>query len=274
MPELPEVEVTRLGLIPAVEGQVVRGVDIRFPRLRQPIPPKLAADLVGRRILSIRRRGKYLLFDCESQQGGGWLLLHLGMSGSVRLVAPGTAVQPHEHVDIHLAAITLRYRDPRRFGVLDWIPGPLPSHPLLDHLGLEPFDPQFTGDWLYQTLRTRRAPIKPVLMDANTLVGVGNIYASESLFRARIAPSRSACRISRPRCEVLAGHIRQTLSDAIAAGGSSLRDFAHSDGSAGYFQIDCAVYGREDAPCRACGRPIRRIQQAGRASFYCPHCQH
>lgn len=274
MPELPEVEVTRRGLMGHLQGRPLTQVTIRFPRLRQPIPPHLPQTLPGLTVRQIVRRGKYLLLDCDADRGGGWLLLHLGMSGSVRAVAQDTPPQAHEHFDLVAGPVIIRYRDPRRFGILDWIPGPAPSHPLLDSLGLEPFSDQFTGEWLHQATRHRSAPIKQVLMDAHTLVGVGNIYAAESLFRAGISPLRPAKSISLKRYRNLAQHIRQTLADAIAAGGSSLRDFANSDGESGYFQIECAVYGRTGKPCKACGQPIRQITQGGRSSFYCPRCQH
>lgn len=274
MPELPEVEVTRRGLMPHLLGQVIRGVVIRHPRLRQLIPTCLPECLPGLTVRAIQRRGKYLLFDCDAAQGGGWVLMHLGMSGSLRVVTSAVPVRAYEHFDLDFGQKVLRYRDPRRFGVLDWIPGPRPVHPLLDSLGLEPFSDAFTGQWLHQVCIGRRVPIKQLLMDAHTLVGVGNIYAAESLFRAGISPLRAAGRISLKRCESLVTHVRQTLQDAIAAGGSSLRDFANSDGESGYFQIECAVYGRAGLPCRGCGHPVKQVVQAGRSSFYCPRCQH
>lgn len=273
MPELPEVEVTRRGLAPHLLGQTIHGVVIRHPRLRLPVPGRLSECLPGLTVGAIVRRGKYLLVDCQAANGGGWLLLHLGMSGSLRWVPAITPLRPHEHFDLCFGEMVLRYRDPRRFGIIDWIPGATPSHPLLDSLGLEPFSETFSGQWLHRVCTGRRVPIKQLLMDAHTLVGVGNIYAAESLFRAGISPLRAAGRISLKRCKALVSHVRETLQDAIAAGGSSLRDFANSNGESGYFQIECAVYGRAGLPCRRCGHPVKQVAQAGRSSFYCPRCQ-
>ena len=274
MPELPEVEVSRLGLLPHLDGQRILDVVVRAPRLRHDIPPELAGLLVGRRIDAIGRRGKYLLFDCESGRGGGWLILHLGMSGSLRLVERGTPPQRHDHVDLVFAATTLRFRDPRRFGTLAWHAGrAVERHPLLAALGVEPLSAAFDGDWLHAATSGRAAPIKTVLMDSHLLVGVGNIYASESLFRAGISPLRAAGRIGLQRCRALAAAIRATLEQSIAAGGSSIRDYVHGDGGAGCFQLACAVYGRQGEPCPSCGEPVRMVRQAGRSTFYCARCQ-
>ena len=274
MPELPEVEVSRLGLLPYLPGkQIVRAV-FRTPRLRHDIPAELPARLAGLHVNAIHRRGKYLLFDCESAGKGGWLIVHLGMSGSLRLVANGTPAQKHDHVDLVFADTTLRLRDPRRFGTVLWHEGGnIGSHPLIAVLGIEPLSPQFDGDWLYLVTRKRNTPIKPLLMDSHLVVGIGNIYASEALFRAGISPMRAAGRIGRVRYRKLAGDIRATLQESIAAGGSSVRDYVHSDGGAGSFQVTCFVYGREGEPCRVCQTPIRASRQAGRTTFLCPHCQ-
>ncbi len=274
MPELPEVEVCRQGLAPALAGCTVRGVAVRQGRLRAEVPADLGQCLTGCRIAGIGRRGKYLLFDCQREGGGGWLIVHLGMTGNLRLVAPGTPPGSHDHVDFVFDGRLLRYSDPRRFGLVDWFAGPDPAaHPLLAGLGVEPLSPEFTGAWLHGQLQRRSAPVKTVLMDAHLLVGVGNIYASESLFRAGISPLRAASRISRRRCDALAAAIRETLADAIAAGGSSIRDYVHSDGGSGYFQISCAVYDRAGEPCRRCGGVVRSVRQGGRSTFYCPSCQ-
>lgn len=274
MPELPEVEVSRVGLIPFVAGQAIVAALFRTPKLRHELPPSLAARLAGLRVDAIARRGKYLLFDCQSTRGGGWLIVHLGMSGSLRLVAPGAAPRKHDHVDLVFATTCVRLRDPRRFGTLLWHEGQgVEAHPLLAHLGIEPLTDEFDGDWLYAATRGRSAPIKPLLMDSHLIVGVGNIYAAESLFRAGISPLRAADRISRERYRVLAAAIRATLQDSIAAGGASVRDYVHSDGGAGSFQLACAVYGRESAPCPRCAQPVRALRQAGRSTFYCPRCQ-
>jgi formamidopyrimidine-DNA glycosylase len=275
MPELPEVEVSRLGLLPYLPGQRIVAAVFRAPRLRHELPASLALRLAGLRVDAILRRGKYLLFDCESAAGGGWLILHLGMSGSLRLVEPGAPVQKHDHIDLCFAHVCLRFRDPRRFGTLLWHEGAdVEQHRLLALLGIEPLSPAFDGDWLYAATRQRNVPIKPLLMDSHLVVGIGNIYASESLFRAGISPLRAANRISRARYAVLVQAIRETLSDAIAAGGSSIRDYVHSDGGAGCFQIQAGVYDRAGEPCRRCGGVVRQIRQAGRSTYYCAGCQH
>lgn len=273
MPELPEVEVTRLGLSPELEGARVTGVTARTLALRYPLPQDLSQRLTGKRLQAMKRRGKYLLLDF----GDGHLLIHLGMSGSLRLVRPGTPPEKHDHLDVgfrqgHREHV-LRYRDPRRFGAVLWLAGDPYAHPLLAVLGLEPFDAAFTGDWLFTATRGLKAAIKPVLMDGHRLVGVGNIYASESLFRAGIDPRVAAGSLSRLRCGRLVAAVRETLAAALAAGGSSLRDFVHSDGASGYFQLQTCVYDRAEEPCRRCGSPIRHLRQGQRATYYCPRCQ-
>ena len=274
MPELPEVEVSRLGLLPFITGQTIVDAIFRTAKLRHELPPSLAARLTGLRVDAVLRRGKYLLFDCQSAQGGGWLIAHLGMSGSLRLVAPGAALQKHDHVDLIFAKTTLRLRDPRRFGTLLWHEGDgVERHPLLVMLGIEPLSDAFDGDWLFTQTRKRSTPIKPLLMDSHFIVGIGNIYAAESLFRAGISPLRAANRISRERYRLLVVAIRATLEASIAAGGSSVRDYVHSDGGAGSFQLSCAVYGRAAEPCPSCEAPVRVLRQAGRSTFYCPRCQ-
>ena len=275
MPELPEVEVSRRGLLPFLPGQRIIDAILRAPKLRHEIPSQLSSRLTGLRIDTIQRRGKYLLFDCESRQGGGWLILHLGMSGSLRLVAPGTPPQKHDHVDLVFTATTLRFRDPRRFGTLLWHEGEaIETHPLIAVLGIEPLTDTFSGDWLYDQTRRRSTPIKPLLMDSHLVVGIGNIYAAESLFGAGISPLRAANRIGRERYRALVPAIRSVLETSIAAGGSSVRDYVHSDGGTGCFQLSCAVYDRAGQPCPTCGQPVRAIRQSGRSTFYCPRCQH
>ena len=275
MPELPEVEVSRLGLLPFLSGQQLVSAVVRTKKLRHEILPTLAQRIAGLHIEAILRRGKYLLFDCESARGGGWLIIHLGMSGSLRLVAPGTPVQKHDHVDLVFERTILRFRDPRRFGALIWHEGPdVGQLRSLAVLGIEPLLPEFDGEWLYQATRKRSGPIKPLLMDSHLVVGIGNIYAAESLFRAGISPVRASQQISLKRYRILVPAIRATLEASIAAGGSSVRDYVHSDGGAGSFQISCAVYGRLGQPCISCGKPIRLIRQAGRSTFYCANCQH
>lgn len=274
MPELPEVEVCRRGLQPEVEGRYLIGAVVRAPRLRLPIPPALDRHLAGQQVVAVRRRGKYLLLDCRGGEEDGCLIIHLGMSGNLRFVAADSAPGKHDHVDFLFAGQVLRFGDPRRFGLVLWQPLSAPLHPLLAVMGLEPLEDDFTADWLFEITRRRAGPIKPLLMDSHLLVGVGNIYASESLFRAGISPVRAAKRISRERYGRLVPAIRETLSDAIAAGGSSIRDYVHSDGGAGCFQVDMAVYDRAGQACQRCGGVVKQIRQGGRSSFYCPRCQH
>ena len=277
MPELPEVEVSRLGLLPELKGRVMTGAVTRTPKLRYPLPRNLNKRLSGARLADIRRRAKYLLLDIDQLPGGktATLVLHLGMSGSLRIVPAGTPPQTHDHVDIEFGDKVLRLRDPRRFGALLWHDNktPIESHPLIKVLGIEPLVDGFNGEWLHSHLRKRSGPIKPVLMDSHMVVGIGNIYAAESLFLSGISPLRAAQKISAARCDALADAVKQTLSAAVAAGGSSVRDYVHSDGGAGCFQLQCAVYEREGQPCLGCGKPVRKIRQAGRSTFYCPHCQ-
>ncbi len=269
MPELPEVEITRRGLLPDLVGRKVNAVTCRTPALRYPLPRELDRKIGGRVLREIRRRGKYLLFQFDT----GVLLLHLGMSGSVRVVSKSLPPAKHDHVDIAFGSKVFRLRDPRRFGALLWLTGNPEEHALLAVLGMEPLDEAFTPQWLFDQTRGLKAAIKPTLMDSHRVVGVGNIYASESLFRAGIDPRRAAGKISLQRMERLVPAIKETLANAIKAGGSSLRDFIHSDGSSGYFQLEAFVYGREGEPCRVCGKPIRMIRQGQRATFYCPKCQ-
>jgi formamidopyrimidine-DNA glycosylase len=270
MPELPEVETTRRGLLPHVLGKRVSGVVVRDARLRWPVPSDLERRLRGERFVAIRRRGKYLVFDMRH----GHLLVHLGMSGRLSLVAPDTPALRHDHVDVKLTgARTLRLTDPRRFGAMLWIEGDAESHALLKDLGLEPLEAEFDGAALHARARGRSTSIKNFIMDARIVTGVGNIYASEALFHARIHPARAAGRISRARFDRLAEAIRATLERALAAGGSSLRDFAAADGTLGHFQLNTAVYGRAGKPCRVCGTPIKQMRQGQRSTFFCPRCQ-
>lgn len=272
MPELPEVEVVRRGLQAGLSRRVVSRVEVREPRLRWPVPEGLSRELAGRRLESVGRRGKYLLMDF----GGATLIAHLGMSGNFRILEAPQAPARHDHVDIDFGERLLRYHDPRRFGAMLWhtpADGPVSAHPLLAGLGVEPFSDEFDGEMLYRATRGRAAAIKQLLLSGTVVVGVGNIYASESLFRAGIRPSTPARRIGRERCERLAGAIRETLADAIARGGSSLRDFVGSDGQGGYFQLDCFVYGRAGQPCRGCGTPVAMRRDQQRATYWCPACQ-
>jgi len=268
MPELPEVEVTRRGLEPQLAGRVISGVAVRQPRLRWPISAGVHA-LAGRTIRAVLRRGKYLLVDC----GGGHLIVHLGMSGSLRLLASGIAPGKHDHFDLLLGERLLRLRDPRRFGAVLWTAEPLASHPLLAHLGIEPLSRALDAARLHALTRGHRTPIKQFLMDGRRVVGVGNIYASESLFRAGINPRMPAHRISIEKCKALSVAIKHTLRAAIRAGGSSLRDFVGADGNAGYFQQRYWVYDRAGERCRRCNEKVKRIVQGSRATYFCPRCQ-
>lgn len=268
MPELPEVEVTRRGIAP-LAGARLTGALVRVPALRYPIPRQELTALTGAELRAVHRRGKYLLLAFDT----GHLLLHLGMSGSLRLTTPETPPQKHDHIDLAFGERTLRFHDPRRFGALLWVTGDPAAHPLLAVLGAEPLERSFTPAWLHAALAGRRAPIKPALMDSHRVVGIGNIYASESLFRAGIDPRREAGRVSLARLEKLVPEIKATLREAIRAGGSSLRDFAHSNGELGCFQTRHRVYDREGQPCLTCGTPIRAIRQANRSTYYCPRCQ-
>jgi len=272
MPELPEVEVVRKGIAPQLTGSVVRAVRVRERRLRWPVPENLGGPIVGQQLLSVGRRGKYLLLVFST----GTLIIHLGMSGQLRVLTAELALRRHDHLDIETSAGLLRFNDPRRFGAVLWHPeeaGPLEAHPLLASLGAEPLEPGFEGEFLYRATRGRKLAIKQLLLGGREVVGVGNIYASESLFRASIRPTARAGSLSRLRCEALAQAIRETLADAIARGGSSLRDFVSAEGEQGYFQIDCQVYGRAGEPCRRCCAPIRLMRQQQRATYFCPACQ-
>jgi formamidopyrimidine-DNA glycosylase len=266
---LPEVEITRRGIEPFVLGKTITGVAVRNPNLRQRVPRNIARLLVGQRVKRLRRRGKYLLFEC----GAGSLIVHLGMSGSLRVIEPRLPPRKHDHLDLVFGGAALRLRDPRRFGVVLWSRGDSSGHPLLARLGVEPLSEEFSTDFLYRITRGRDVGIKQLLMNAAVVVGVGNIYANESLFRAGIHPRTRAGRLSRARCARLVDAVRETLLAAIAAGGSSLRDFVHSDGASGYFQQHYYVYDRATLPCRVCGAGIRVARLGQRSTFYCPRCQ-
>lgn len=270
MPELPEVETTRRGLVPHVVGRRIRDVVVREARLRWPVPRDLRRRLRGEEVLAIRRRGKYLLFDCRK----GHLLVHLGMSGRLSLVASGTAPRPHDHVDLRLEGErALRLTDPRRFGAVLWLLPPAEDHALLRHLGLEPLEAEFTGAALHALARGRRVAVKQFLMNSRIVTGIGNIYASEALWEARVQPEREAQSLSPRRWELVAAGVRGTLERALAAGGTTLRDFAGADGSPGHFQHEFAVYGRAGKPCKRCGTKIRVSRQGQRSTFHCPRCQ-
>lgn len=269
MPELPEVEVTRRGIAAQVEGRRLDRAVLRAPSLRYPIPAGLARKLAGRTLVEAKRRGKYLLLDLD----GGHLLVHLGMSGSLRFVAPGTAPEKHDHADFVFGAHVLRLADPRRFGALLWLAGDPLEHPLIARLGIEPLTRAFTAAWLCRALHGKNIAIKPALMDAGLVVGVGNIYAAESLFDAGIDPRARAGSVSAARLGLLVPAIKKTLQAAIRAGGSTLRDFCKTDGGMGGFQTRHKVYDRAGEPCLRCGTPIRAIRQGQRSTYFCPRCQ-
>lgn len=273
MPELPEVETTRRGIDAVATGYTLRKLIVHESRMRWPIPadmPNLVANEVVR---ACKRRGKYLLIEFDS----GTQLIHLGMSGSLRSVLNGELLRKHDHVEWQFDHVTLRLHDPRRFGSVLWHPkalGPVENHPLLSKLGIEPFDPKFDANWLKKGLAGRKVSIKQVLLAGDVVVGAGNIYASESLFRARIHPKTQATRVSLARCERLAESLKQTLADALESGGSTLRDYVNATGEAGaYFTLHAAVYEKEGEPCKVCATPIKRIVQGQRATYFCPSCQ-
>ncbi|MBW7929891.1 MAG: bifunctional DNA-formamidopyrimidine glycosylase/DNA-(apurinic or apyrimidinic site) lyase [Gammaproteobacteria bacterium] len=270
MPELPEVETTRRGLMPWMEGHRIRRLVLRNRQLRWPVPEGLEELLRDAPVRAIGRRGKYLLLETPR----GTALVHLGMSGSLRVLEGTPPAGRHEHFDILLDdGHCIRFTDPRRFGALLWAGTEPLAHPLLARLGPEPLEAGFSGDYLWQRARRRRMAIKPFLMDAGIVVGVGNIYASEALFAAGLSPRRAAGRISRADMARLVAAVRAVLERAIAEGGTTLRDFRHGTGEPGYFAQELAVYGREGQACPACGSAIRRITQGQRSSFFCPACQ-
>ncbi|AQZ94250.1 bifunctional DNA-formamidopyrimidine glycosylase/DNA-(apurinic or apyrimidinic site) lyase [Halopseudomonas phragmitis] len=269
MPELPEVETTRRGIAPHLEGHKVTRLVVRDRRLRWPIPEDLAIQIEDQTFTSVKRRAKYLLMEI----GGGTLIGHLGMSGSLRLVPVGTPPAKHEHVDIELdSGLALRYTDPRRFGALLWSREPL-AHPLLAKLGPEPLSDEFDGERLYQCSRGKSMAVKPFIMDNAVVVGVGNIYATEALFAAGIDPRREAGRISRARYQRLAEEIRRVLAHAIERGGTTLRDFIGGDGQPGYFQQELFVYGRGGQLCKLCGGTLSECRLGQRATVFCRNCQ-
>lgn len=269
MPELPEVETTRAGLAPHLLGRRITAVTLRRPDLRWPIPAELPAVLTGQRIDAVRRRAKYLLLDVAQ----GSALWHLGMSGSLRVLAADTPLRAHDHVDIALdSGQVLRFNDPRRFGCLLWqAAGQM--HPLLSKLGPEPLEDAFDGDYLWRRSRGRQTNVKTFLMDQAVVVGVGNIYAAEALFRAGIDPRRAAGRVSLARYCRLAQAVREILRHAIRRGGTTLRDFISPDGAPGYFDQELFVYGRAGLPCRNCATRLHGMVMAARATVWCPHCQ-
>ncbi len=270
MPELPEVETTRRGIEPHVLGRTVVALEVHEPRLRWHVPDSLAAEIVGQRIERASRRAKYLLLELTR----GTLLWHLGMSGSLRVLPAGALRGLHDHVDLLLdSGFLLRFNDPRRFGSLHYTTGDPSAHPLLARLAPEPFDREFDAEYLWRITRRRRVAIKALLMNSHLVVGVGNIYASEALFRARVRPRRAASSLTRLEAQRLARAIRAVLTVAIRSGGTTLRDYVGADGNPGYFRRKLYVYERDGEPCRLCRTPVRTITQGQRSSYYCPTCQ-
>lgn len=274
MPELPEVETTRRGIAPYLEGQEITEVLVRQPRLRVPVPDDLAERLVGARVGELKRRAKYLQIPLTTAASDATLLWHLGMSGSLRIARVGELPKKHDHVDVVTASgYVLRYHDPRRFGFVDWQQGDGLQDKRLAHLGPEPLDDAFDGQWLYSLSRNKRVAVKPFLMDNRVVVGAGNIYAAEALFMAGIDPRRAAGRISLARYQALAAAVKDVLAAAITQGGTTLRDFVSGQGEPGYFAQRLNVYGRHGQPCLRCGTELRRITLGQRASVFCPGCQ-
>ena len=270
MPELPEVETTRRGVAPHLEHRVVERVIVRHRGLRWPVPRGLAATLQGQRLNAVERRAKYLLFRFDD----GTLILHLGMSGHLRVVPADTEAQKHDHLDVVFTGDRcLRFNDPRRFGSVHWTKTDPLEHPLLKGLGPEPLGDELTADYLFERSRRRRVAVKLFIMNAQIIVGVGNIYASEALFLAGIRPGRAAGRITRVEYARLVEAIRTVLQRAIAKGGTTLRDFTQPDGNTGYFSIHLNVYDRAGEPCRVCGGEIRHKVMGQRATYWCPSCQ-
>lgn len=270
MPELPEVETTRMGIEPHIQGQSVSKVIVRNSRLRWPVPDYLEGQLRGKVIKAVKRRAKYLLLDLE----GGTLIVHLGMSGSLRIVKAEEPARKHDHIDIVLGnGCSLRYHDPRRFGAVLWSDQPIHEHELLKKLGPEPLSDDFTPQRLYRLSRNKTQAVKTFIMDSHIVVGVGNIYANEALFKAGIRPDRPAGKISARRYEKLTEHIKATLAEAIQQGGTTLRDFVGGDGKPGYFKQRLTVYGRTDESCVNCGSPIIETRLGNRGTFYCKKCQ-
>lgn len=269
MPELPEVETTLRGVRPWLEGQRLKRVLVRERRLRWPVPAEVEAA-TGARITGLMRRAKYLLLNTDA---GGDLMIHLGMSGSLRVITEDEEPRRHDHFDLVTAQAVIRYHDPRRFGALLWVPEPRDESPLLRHLGPEPLGPQFDGSHLYRLSRGRKLAVKNFIMDGKVVVGVGNIYASEALFMAGIHPNRPAGRISKVRYDALAEAIRDVLGRAIDQGGTTLRDYVNSQGTPGYFALNLLTYGREGKPCFQCGTPLKQRVIGQRSSFYCGRCQ-
>jgi len=269
MPELPKVETTRAGISPHIEAQKIVRVAVRDARLRWPVPDGLAQQVEGKRLRKVVRRGKYLLFEFDH----GAIIGHLGMTGSMRIVAHDEPPSFHDHVDLVFEKVTLRYRDPRRFGCMLWQPHPVMAHALLAHLGPEPLSEEFDLAYLLNGCKGKKQAIKSLIMDSKKVVGVGNIYANEALFMAGIHPHRQAGRISAKRLDLLVGACKQVLAAAIQQGGTTLRNFVDSDGNPGYFKQQLQVYGRAGQACVVCDHPLVESRLGQRSTVYCKLCQ-
>lgn len=276
MPELPEVEVTRLGILPHLEGRKMSEVKVIDGRLRWPVPSNLAKILSSQKVWGIERRGKYLLIEMDT----GYLLVHLGMTGTLRVLPSSDPLKIHDRITFEFGKISLRLHDPRKFGAVLWHPkskGPIEQFPLLQKLGVEPFSLGFAGeqgaDVLYKSSRNRSIAVKQFLLAGQAVVGVGNIYCSESLFEAGIHPAKAAGKLTRPQCARLASAIRLILKKAIEAGGSSLKDFVNSEGEPGHFMVQTKAYDRKGQACKVCKTPIKQIVQGQRSTYFCPQCQ-
>jgi len=271
MPELPEVETTKQGIKPHLEGQIISGITVRNPRLRFPVPEDINELCAGKKITAVTRRAKYILIHLSQ----GCILIHLGMSGHLRIVSNEVSVKKHDHITLNLTnGLALHFYDPRRFGLFFFIDENPYQHKLLAHLGPEPLTEEFNGSYLYSKAKNKNKPIKSFIMDNEILVGVGNIYASESLFLAKIHPNTMAKTLNEAKCYLLTAQIKQILNQAIKAGGTTLRDFYAFDGKPGYFSMSLNVYGRKNQPCFQCQQLIETVVIAGRNSSFCPGCQH
>ncbi|WP_446810472.1 bifunctional DNA-formamidopyrimidine glycosylase/DNA-(apurinic or apyrimidinic site) lyase [Methylomonas sp. 2BW1-5-20] len=271
MPELPEVETSRRGIAPHIAGKVFKSVIVRHPQLRWPVPESLAKDLPSQRLDSVERRGKYLLLSTAR----GTLILHLGMSGNLRITTPEQALRKHDHIDFIFTDDTvLRFNDQRRFGAALWTSDDVMTHPLLAALGPEPLSAEFDTAYLQQRAATRATPIKSLIMDSHIVVGVGNIYASEALFLAGVQPTRPAAKLNTREYGALVAAIKTVLQLAIDKGGTTLRDFSNAEGKPGYFKQSLQVYGRAGEACHRCEEPIQQLKIGQRASYFCASCQH
>ncbi|MGB0473083.1 MAG: bifunctional DNA-formamidopyrimidine glycosylase/DNA-(apurinic or apyrimidinic site) lyase [Porticoccaceae bacterium] len=267
MPELPEVETTLRGIAPHLAGQKITDLTVRQPRLRWPVTDNIHNIVRGQQVRQITRRAKYIILQLDK----GSILIHLGMSGSLRIVDPAESWRKHDHIEMRFASHqALRYHDPRRFGCWLWSSA---QHQQLESLGPEPLSDEFDGNRLYSLSRQRKMAVKPFIMTNAVVVGVGNIYASEALFRSGIRPDRAACNISQRRYSLLAENIKQVLAAAIVQGGTTLRDFINSDGEPGYFQQSLDVYGRSGEPCNTCNTTLKELRLGQRSSVFCPKCQ-